>query len=84
MILRYRAKCLGFEISMHALLDGQDQKAAQFFRGSEAVSKVTTERPRAAARLSRAGSLHFAPHVWATRHIRRYRQSEDEDEDEGH
>ena len=29
-----------------------------------------------------AGSMHFAPHVWATRHIRRYRQSDDEDEEE--
>jgi len=60
----------------------KDRKAAQFFQPSESISKVTTERTRPAPRLTQARSFHFAPHVWATRHIRRYRQSDDEDEEE--
>eukprot|EP00913_Durusdinium_trenchii_P013861 g13013.t1 len=60
----------------------QDRHAAQFFRGSECVSKATTERGPARPQLKQARSFHFSPHVWATRHIRRYRQSEDEDEED--
>lgn len=60
----------------------KDRKAAQFFHGSESISKVTTEISRPVPRLMKARSFHFAPHVWATRHIRRYRQSEDEEDEE--
>ncbi|CAK9071276.1 unnamed protein product [Durusdinium trenchii] len=60
----------------------KDRHAAQFFRGSECVSKATTERGPARPQLKQARSFHFSPHVWATRHIRRYRQSEDEDEED--
>eukprot|EP00435_Cladocopium_sp_Y103_P073863 s24_g45.t1 len=60
----------------------KDRKAAQFFQGSESISKVTTEISRPVPRLMKARSFHFAPHVWATRHIRRYRQSEDEEDEE--
>jgi len=47
---------------------------------SKSISKVTTERSRP-PRLPQGKSMHFNPHVWATRHIRRYCQHEDEDEE---
>ncbi|CAJ1347175.1 unnamed protein product [Effrenium voratum] len=67
----------------------KDRRAAQFFPTHSSVSKAASELPERSKskgskgmKMGQVKSMHFAPHAWATRHIRRYRQTEDEDEEE--